>query len=146
MPVRDARPGDVAEIAAMVREHAAHEGALEQCRFDAGAGRAALFGPSPTLRALVAHLEGEAERPAGFALWYPTFSSWAATAGIWLEDLYVRPEHRRSGLGRELLAALRAATPGRIEWDVKHGNDDAAAFYRRLGAAPVEGWTKYRWV
>ncbi|MHB1930729.1 MAG: GNAT family N-acetyltransferase, partial [Acidimicrobiales bacterium] len=109
-------------------------------------GGAALFGPDPVLRALVAHPEAEPGTAAGCALWYPTFSSWAASAGIWLEDLYVRPAYRRLGLGRELLAALRAGTSGRVEWDVHRDNADAPRFYTSLGASPVPEWIRYRWL
>lgn len=146
MPVREAVPADTAAIAEMVREHAAHEGGLEQCRFDEARGRSALFGDEPVLRALVAHPDGAPGTAAGCALWYPTYSSWAAEPGIWLEDLYVKPAHRRLGLGRELLTALRARTAGRIEWDVHHDNADAPRFYLSLGAAPVPEWVRYRWL
>ncbi len=146
MPVRDADPGDLADIAAMVQEHAAHEGAAGHCHFDERSGGAALFGASPTLRALVAFPEGRPEVRAGCTLWFPTFSSWAATRGAWVEDLYVRPQYRRGGLGREMLSTLRAATPGRIEWDVHVTNEAARQFYVRLGADPVLGWTKFRWL
>lgn len=145
MPTRDARPDDVPAIAAMVHEHAAHEGAADQCRFDVASADAALFGTAPVLRALVAYLDPAPAQPVGCALWFPTFSTWAARSGIWLEDLYVRPEHRGTGLGRELLTALRGRTSGRIEWDVMRDNADAAAFYRRIGAAAVPEWVRYRW-
>ncbi len=145
MAVREARVSDAAEIAAMVREHAAHEGALERCSFDERAARAALFCDAPTLRALIASSEEDPDVPAGCMLWYPTYSSWAALPGAWVEDLYVRPAYRRSGLGRQLLDALRAMVEGRVEWDVHVTNDAATQFYRRLGAVPVTEWTKYRW-
>ncbi|HTX63203.1 MAG TPA: GNAT family N-acetyltransferase [Acidimicrobiales bacterium] len=145
MPVREAGPADVAEIAVMVREHAEHEGAADLCRFDERSGGEALFGPTATLRALIAFPGGEPQVTAGCTLWYPTFSSWAATRGAWVEDLYVRPRYRRNGLGREMLLALRTATPGRIEWDVHVSNEAARQFYLRLGALAVTEWTKFRW-
>ncbi len=145
MAVREARRADAAEIAAMVREHAAYEGALERCSFDEQAARAALFCDTPTLRALIACSDGDPGVTAGCMLWYPTYSSWAALPGAWIEDLYVRPAYRRTGLGRQLLDALRAMVQGRIEWDVHMTNDGAARFYRRMGAVPVDEWTKYRW-
>src|SRR5689334_15503570 len=82
---------------------------------------------------------------AGLAMWYRTFSSWARTSGIWLEDLFVVDEHRNSGVGRELMAYLRGQTTGRIEWDVTLGNASAERFYERLGAVPLPGVTRYRW-
>lgn len=145
MAVREARVSDAAEIAAMVREHAAHEGALEHCHFDERAARAALFGDAPTLRAFVAFTEDDPDVSVGCMLWYATYSSWAAVPGAWVEDLYVRPAYRRTGLGRQLLDALRARVEGRVEWDVHVTNDDASQFYRRLGAVPVTDWTKFRW-
>jgi GNAT superfamily N-acetyltransferase len=82
---------------------------------------------------------------AAHALWYPTFSTFLGRTGIWLEDLYVRPEHRRKGYGRELLTFLRQQTQGRLEWDVLEWNAPAMDFYQRLGARPMAGWTRYRW-
>jgi GNAT superfamily N-acetyltransferase len=94
-----------------------------------------------------------AERPhapgtsfAGLAMWFRTFSSWARTSGIWLEDMFVVEAHRRSGVGRELMDYLRAQTGGRIEWDVTPGNVAAERFYRNLGAVALPGITRYRWV
>jgi GNAT superfamily N-acetyltransferase len=146
MPVRVAQPADVAEITVMMLEHAAHEGALDQCRFNDADATAALFGPDAMLHALIASPPNQPSTIAGCALWYPTFSSWAATTGIWLEDLFIRPAFRGHGLGREILDDLRARTTGRIEWDVVDDNIDAQAFYRRLGAAAVPGFSRFRWL
>jgi GNAT superfamily N-acetyltransferase len=79
-------------------------------------------------------------------MWYRTFSSWARTSGIWLEDLYVVEAHRRLGVARELMDHLRAQTDGRIEWDVTVGNATAERFYSSLGAVPLPEVTRYRWV
>lgn len=146
VPVREASPADVREIAAMVREHAAHEDASHQCHFDERSGGAALFGTSPTLRALIAFPRDQPRIRAGCTLWYPTFSSWAATNGAWVEDIYVRPEHRGRGMGREMLLTLRGMVEGRIEWDVHTTNEPARQFYLHLGAEPVHEWTKFRWI
>ena len=81
----------------------------------------------------------------GFALWYRTFSTFLGRPGIWLEDLFVREEHRSRGYGRALLDALRSRTDGRVEWAVLDWNEPSIEFYQRLGARPVEGWTRYRW-
>jgi GNAT superfamily N-acetyltransferase len=148
VPVRDATPDDVDEILALIVELAEYEAMAD----DAVAGRDALqrhlFGPFPVARVLMAEPADPPEpvRPAGFALWYPTFSTFLGRPGIWLEDLYVRPAHRREGLGRALLAHLRGLTDGRVEWAVLDWNEPAIAFYRRLGAEPVTGWTRYRWL
>ncbi|MCP3818173.1 GNAT family N-acetyltransferase [Streptomyces sp. A3M-1-3] len=146
MPVREAVPAEVADIHALMLEHAAHEGAADQIALTADGLAEHLFGAEPTVRALVAEPPGAAGTVAGAALWHPTFSTWAGRSGIWLEDLYIRPGFRRHGLGRALLDELRSRTGGRVEWDVMRGNEDAAAFYRSLGAFPVDQWTRYRWL
>ena len=137
--IRDACPADLPEIRSMMRDHAISEGGIVPVEDELDS---ALFGAQSIARVTVADDE---ETLAGLAMWYPTFSSWALRAGIWLEDLYVRPEYRQSGVGRELMLHLRAQTRGRIEWDVSDDNDRAHRFYRRLGAAPFDGLTRYRW-
>jgi GNAT superfamily N-acetyltransferase len=84
-------------------------------------------------------------RLAAHALWYRTFSTFLGRTGIWLEDLYVRPELRRQGYGRLLLSYLRDQTEGRLEWEVLEWNAPAMDFYQQLGARPMAGWTRYRW-
>ena len=145
MPVRVAVSDDVDEITAMMHEHADFEGAGSLCHFNREGAAAAMFGDDVTLRALIASPLNEPAVTAGVALWYPTFSSWSGSTGIWLEDIFVRPAFRGEGLGREFLEELRGLTAGRVEWDVQDKNGDAQAFYRRLGANPVPGWTRYRW-
>jgi GNAT superfamily N-acetyltransferase len=84
----------------------------------------------------------------GFALWHLTFSTWRGRAGIWLEDLFVRPGARGSGLGKALLQELAqictARGYGRLEWWVLDWNEPAIGFYRSLGAEPQEDWTTFR--
>jgi GNAT superfamily N-acetyltransferase len=81
----------------------------------------------------------------GHALWYRTFSTFLGKTGIWLEDIYVRPEHRRQGHATEILTRLRQETDGRLEWEVLEWNVPAMDFYERLGARQMGGWTRYRW-
>ena len=88
---------------------------------------------------------GELPEVAGFALWFPTFSTFTGQAGIWLEDLYVRPAWRGRGLGLAFLTHLRGLSDGRVEWAVLDWNEPAIGFYRSLGAGPVKGWTRFRW-
>lgn len=145
MSVREASEADMDAIVEMVHEHAAHENSAGLCHFGGMAARDALFGEEPVLGALIAFPPDEVEVQAGVVLFYPTFSSWAGSRGLWIEDLYVRPAYRRLGLGRELLVALRRQTTGRLEWDVMDGNEGARAFYESLGAVQVEGWSKFRW-
>jgi GNAT superfamily N-acetyltransferase len=105
----------------------------------------ALFGPSPVAEALIAEASGAV---AGFALHHPTFSTWECTPGIWLEDLFVRPEHRRAGVGETLvrhLAGLALARGcGRLEWAALTWNTPALDFYAKLGADRLEEWAIHR--
>ncbi|WP_370186346.1 N-acetyltransferase family protein [Aeromicrobium sp.] len=144
--VREARPEDVADIVAMVRELADYEKAVDQARMTSVQLYEALFGADPPAHALVAQ-SGEG-RVVGFALWYRTFSTWDGVPGIHLEDLYVRPTRRGSGIGRGLLVALaRIATErgySRVEWDVLRWNSPAIRFYESLEAVPQEEWLAYR--
>ncbi len=104
----------------------------------------ALFGEQPAARALIAERGAE---PAGYALFFPTFSSFMATRGIWLEDLFVLPEQRGAGVGRALLAAVAASVPeagGRLEWAALDWNELALGFYRGIGARLMDEWTSLR--
>jgi len=141
--VRDAKAADIDEILALVRELADYEREPDAVVFERDEFAHHLFGPDPVARALIAEYDDGAV--AGMALYYRTFSTWLGRDGIWLEDLFVRPKYRRHGYGRALLTALRARTPGRVEWAVLDWNESAQEFYRSLGAAPVEGWTIWRW-
>lgn len=141
MTVRDAKPADIDEICSLIEEHARYEG-NDELTLDRAEMAGHLFGESPKAWVLMAEHEG---RIAGMAFCSWNFSTWQACPGIWLDDLFVRPDFRRHGLGGALLAALRARTTGRVEWDMQEGNERAAAFYAQLGAEPVPGWTRYRW-
>jgi GNAT superfamily N-acetyltransferase len=105
----------------------------------------ALFGPRPYAETLIAELDGE---PVGFALFFHNFSTFLAQPGIYLEDLFVEPEHRGAGIGRALLSRLAEIAIerdcGRLEWAVLDWNKDAIGFYERLGAQPQDEWTVYR--
>ena len=103
-----------------------------------------LFGPDPVAHVLMA--ETDDGKVAGFALWHRTFSTFLGRPGIWLEDLFVRPEARGAGVGTALLHHLfDRAGAGRVEWAVLDWNEPSIAFYGRQGARPVPGWTRYRW-
>ena len=143
--VRAARQTDVAQIHRLIIDLASYERAADQVRSTPDQLRAALFGPQPAAYALVAETAGKV---VGFALYFRSFSTWEGVHGIYLEDLYVEPEHRGSGLGKALLVALAeiAVQRGyaRLEWAVLNWNQPSIDFYRALGAAPMEGWTVYR--
>ena len=105
----------------------------------------ALFGKRPYAETIIAELDG---KPAGFALFFHNFSTFLAQPGIYLEDLFVEPEHRGSGIGRALLERLAQIAVerdcGRLEWAVLDWNKEAIGFYERLGATPNDEWTVYR--
>jgi GNAT superfamily N-acetyltransferase len=106
-----------------------------------------LFGADAFVKVTIAeHENASGAAFAGLAMWFRTFSSWARTSGIWLEDIFVVEEHRESGVGRALMNHLRAQTDGRIEWDVTKGNAGGERFYKRLGAVALPDVTRYRWV
>jgi GNAT superfamily N-acetyltransferase len=107
--------------------------------------RKTLFGIKPAAGVLLAHCELEC---AGFAVFFATYSTFLAQAGLYLEDLYVKPHLRGKGVGLALLKHLaRLATErgcGRMEWEVLDWNQPAIRFYQKLGAVPLDQWTKYR--
>jgi GNAT superfamily N-acetyltransferase len=141
--IRTAGPDDLDEILALVRELAEYERAAHEVTLDPEEFGENLFGENPVASVLIAEVDG---RVAGMALWFPTFSTWVGKAGIWLEDLFVRPEFRGNGIGGDLLHHLRSLTDARVEWNVLDWNESAIGFYRSLGAEPIEGWTTYRWL
>ncbi|HET9173416.1 MAG TPA: GNAT family N-acetyltransferase [Actinospica sp.] len=144
--IRPAKPEDVAEIHAMVRELAEYEKALDEAKATERQLRDALFGESPKVFAHMA--EDDAGDVVGFALWFLNFSTWTGAHGIYLEDLYVRPPARGGGHGKALLAQLaricveRGYT--RLEWSVLDWNAPAIAVYRAQGAVPMDEWTVNR--
>jgi GNAT superfamily N-acetyltransferase len=133
----------------MVRELAEYEKAEHEALMTEEQLHGALFGASPALFGHVAVDDGARDGElAGCALWFLNFSTWRGTHGIYLEDLYVRPVHRGSGHGRELLRTLAevCVTRGfsRLEWSVLDWNTPSIDFYRAAGAVPMDGWTVFR--
>lgn len=143
--VREVRPSDVDAVVGLVHELAAYEREPDSCHLTADQLAAALFGPAPALFGHVAEVDGEV---VGCALWFLNFSTWRGVHGIYLEDLYVRPVRRGMGLGRALLARLAQVCAergyGRLEWSVLDWNAPSIAFYRSLGAVPLDEWTTFR--
>jgi ribosomal protein S18 acetylase RimI-like enzyme len=143
--IRRVRPGDETELTAMVHELAAFERAAEECTVTESQLRQALFGDPPTVYGHIAEIDGEA---AAGALWFYNFSTWDGVAGIYLEDLYVRPKFRRRGLARKMIATLArecvAAGGSRLSWAVLNWNVDAIALYDSVGGQPQSEWTTYR--
>jgi GNAT superfamily N-acetyltransferase len=143
--IREARTEDVPEVVGLVHELAEYERSPESCTLTEEQLHAAVFGPDAVAHCHVAELAGEV---VGCAIWFRNFSTWRGVPGIYLEDLFVRPSHRGSGLGRALLAALAAVCAergyARLEWQVLDWNEPSIGFYRALGAVPMDEWTTYR--
>lgn len=144
--IRPAGEGDVPVILALIRGLAEYEKARpEDLPVDEAALRESLFGAQPAAEVLLADVEGET---AGFALFFHNFSTWQGRRGLYLEDLFVRPEMRGRGIGQALLRELaRIATDrgcARMEWAVLDWNTPAIDFYGSLGAVPMDEWTVFR--
>lgn len=147
--IRRATSDDVSEILLMVRELAEYERAAHEVLATEGQFHEALFGSDPSVFAhVVEHDAGDGRRLGGFALWFLNFSTWLGRNGLYLEDLYVRPELRGTGYGKALLSTLAAECVdkgyGRLEWWVLDWNEPALGFYRSLGAVPMDEWTVHR--
>jgi ribosomal protein S18 acetylase RimI-like enzyme len=143
--IRRARPGDEVEIAAMIHELADFERAAHECTVTETQVRAALFGTRPVACAHVVEVDGAV---AATAVWFLNFSTWDGVAGVYLEDLYVRPAFRRRGLARKLLSTLARECVehdySRLSWAVLNWNVDAIALYDAVGGRPQTEWTTYR--
>ncbi len=143
--LRDAVPGDEALVAQFVRELAEYENLLHEVRGTEADFRRALFGKPPRAWALFAEID---EQPVGFAVWFYSFSTFAAKPGLYVEDVFVAPEHRGRGIGRMIFCDLarRALDEGcgRMDWSVLNWNAPAIGFYRSIGARAVDDWTVQR--
>jgi GNAT superfamily N-acetyltransferase len=152
--IRPALPEDVPVILELIHALAEYERAAHEVKATEEQLQQALFGPDAVAGCLLAEISvtagssGERIEVVGFALWFRTFSTWLGTAGIYLEDLFVRPHARGGGHGRALLTELAriavARGYGRVEWAVLNWNEPAQGFYRALGAAPQDEWTVWR--
>ncbi|MEV0158507.1 GNAT family N-acetyltransferase [Nonomuraea fuscirosea] len=142
--IRPATPADVPEIIGMIRELATYEKAAHEVRVTEEQLRDTLFRDDPAAFAHIAEQDGEV---AGFTLWFLTYSTWRGVHGIYMEDLYVRPEHRGGGHGVALMRRLAeiCAERGyqRLEWSVLDWNP-AIGFYEKLGAVNQDDWYRYR--
>ncbi|MGW5386982.1 N-acetyltransferase family protein [Nocardia sp. NPDC003963] len=143
--IRRAEPGDVPALVDLVYGLAEYEKARHECTLTTGQLHTALFGPDPAVFAHVALLDGTI---SGCAVWFRNFSTWDGVHGIYLEDLYVTPEARGSGLGKALLAALareaRIRGYSRVSWSVLTWNTPSIGFYESLGARVQDDWVGYR--
>jgi GNAT superfamily N-acetyltransferase len=143
--IRPVRPGEAGLVLGFIRELAAYEKLAHEVEADEAAIDRALFGETPRAFCDIAERDGE---PIGFALWFYNFSTFRGRHGIYLEDLFVRPEHRGIGAGKALLANLArrcvAEGLGRLEWWVLDWNEPAIGVYKSLGARPMDEWTVFR--
>ncbi|HEX8911509.1 MAG TPA: GNAT family N-acetyltransferase [Humisphaera sp.] len=143
--IRPGTPADVPTILALIRALAEYEQLLDQCVATEAGLRETLFGDRPAAEVLIARVGDD---PVGFALFFPNYSTFLARPGVYLEDIFVRPEHRRRGIGkmlfREVAKVARARGAGRLEWAVLDWNAPSIAFYKGLGAVAMDDWTVYR--
>ncbi len=139
-----ASPDDVPDLQALVRSLADYERLGHLCTSTEADLAEALFGPHPAAEALIARLDADSQICAGFALFFHTYSTFLGRRSLWLEDLFVRPEHRGAGLGRQFLVSLAALARqrncGRFEWAVLDWNRAAVGFYESLGATVLPDW------
>ncbi len=143
--IRAASASDVPIILRLIRELAEYERAPNDAVATEAGLRDVLFGEEPAAQVLLAL---ENDEPVGFAVYFFNFSTWLGRPGLYLEDLFVRPEIRGKGYGRQLLVRLAQIAHergcGRMEWAVLDWNEPAIGFYKKLGARPNEEWTIYR--
>jgi GNAT superfamily N-acetyltransferase len=143
--IRPAEPGDLPLIARFIRDLAEYEKLAHEVRFDEATLAGHLFGSRPMAEVVIGEVGGE---PQGFALFFHNFSTFEGRPGLYLEDLFVRPAARGSGLGRALLAHLAALAVergcARLEWSVLDWNAPAIGFYEKLGARAMSDWTIMR--
>ena len=145
LSIRSATRADLPLIAQFIRDLADYERLAHEVRFDEAVLGERLFGVRPYAEVLIGEVDGVAE---GFALFFHNFSTFEGKPGIYLEDLFVRPEARGAGLGKAFLQRLAQLAVerdcARLEWWVLDWNEPAIRFYKALGAKPMDDWTTYR--
>ncbi|WP_218081166.1 GNAT family N-acetyltransferase [Anthocerotibacter panamensis] len=145
LTLRPAAPHDIPLILAFIRELATYERLAHEVKATEELLQESLFAAPSTVEVILAFY---GEEPAGFAVVFPNFSTFLGRPGLYLEDLYVRPHLRGCGIGRALLTHLARLTQergyGRLEWAALNWNEPALAFYRHLGATPLDDWIGFR--
>ena len=143
--IRKAEKGDEALILSFIRELAEYERALNEVKANEDLLASTLIDANPRAFCDIAEWNKE---PAGFALWFFNFSTWHGRHGLYLEDIYVRPQLRGHGIGKALMVHLAkraiAEHCGRFEWAVLNWNTPSIEFYKSLGAEPMNDWTVFR--
>lgn len=145
LAIRSIRPGDEDAVLMLLYELAQYEKLTDKFHITREVLARDYFVPSPAIRCEIAHLGSQ---PAGVMTWYPVYSSFAASRGIFLEDLFVRETHRGKGVGKALLRHLAQRAietgAGHIDWFVLDWNKPSIDFYDSLGAENIKGWLSYR--
>lgn len=145
MTIREARPDDVAAIVALVHELAEYENAADQCTVTVEQMHDRLFGPEPAVFAHVGEIDGQV---VGICVWFLNFSTWDGVHGIYLEDIYITPDHRGNGMGKAFLARLASICVERgytrLQWQVLDWNTPSIEFYLSLGAVDLTEWRTHR--
>lgn len=143
--IRAATPEDAATILGFITELAVYEKAGHEVEATKETIRASIFGEGSVTEAVILESDG---RPAGFAVWFYSYSTWQAKNGLYLEDLYVSPDYRGTGAGKMLLKHLAGIAVekgcGRFEWSVLDWNEPAIRVYDAIGAEPQSEWIRYR--
>jgi GNAT superfamily N-acetyltransferase len=141
LQIHPATEADIPQILAFIRGLAEYEKLAHQCIATEESLRKTLFGPRPYADVIIARLDG---KPVGFALFFHNYSTFLARPGIYLEDIFVLPEHRGAGVGKALLKRVAQIAKerdcGRLEWSVLDWNEPSIEFYKRLGAAVLPDW------
>ena len=139
--IRPARPDDIPALLGMIQELADFENLSDQVVATEADYQESLFGEKPAAEALIAEVNGE---PAGYAIFFRSFSTFIGKAGLWLEDLYVKPELRKNGIGNKLLRAgagiALGENAGRYEWCVLDWNQNAIDLYKKAGGKIMDEW------
>jgi len=143
--IEPARPGDEASIARLIHELAVYEQLADQCVVTDDDIRREVFGPRPSVEVLMAWV---GEQAVACAIYFQNFSTFLGRPGLYLEDLFVKPEYRRMGIGTEMLKCLAQIAVernyGRLEWSVLEWNELAKERYRKIGAKPLDDWRIWR--
>lgn len=146
--LREATPDDIEQVLHLMREMAEFEQLVDQFHADSHTLTAHLFGPQPSVHCLVMTHREAPQTLVGYTMWFHNYSSFLAKRGLYLEDIYIVPAHRRKGLGRHVLQYLAAKAValdcGRFEWVVLDWNQDAINFYNQLGATVLDEWRTVR--
>ncbi len=145
LKIREANPDDAATIVELIQELARYEREESSVKVTCNQLQEQMNAARPPFECLLAEVDG---RVAGFALFFTSYSTWEGKPGLYLEDLYVRPEFRRMAVGFKLMTHLAELAVirdySRFEWSVLEWNQKAIDFYFQIGAKPIEGWDRFR--